>query len=58
MNNKEHNEIMYQLSISIAKRMLENRLITVDDFEKMNCILLDKYNPYIGLLFSLKDLIN
>lgn len=57
-NKEERDEMMYQVSISIAKRMLERNLITVSEFEKMNCILLEKYHPYIGELLSLNDLIN
>lgn len=58
MASKERDEMMYQVSISIAKNMLQMDLITKSEFEKMNCILLEKYNPYIGELFSVNDLIN
>ena len=57
MNKENHNEIMYQLSISITKKILDEKLITIEEFEKMNCILLEKYHPFIGELFSINDLI-
>nr|DAN42835.1 MAG TPA: hypothetical protein [Caudoviricetes sp.] len=57
MSKEEHAEMMYQLSISIAVKMLKNHIINKEEFEKMNCILLEKYHPFIGGLFSLNDLI-
>ena len=57
MNKKEHAEMMYQLSISIAVKMLKNHIINKEEFEEINCILLEKYHPFIGELFSLNDLI-
>ena len=57
MNKEERSEIMYQLSISIAIKMLKNHIINKEEFEEMNCILLEKYHPFIGELFSLNDLI-
>lgn len=58
MNKEEHSEKLYQLSINIAKRMYEKELITLEELKAMNCILLEKYHPTIGALFSLKDLIS
>lgn len=57
MHDENYNEMMYQLSISVAKNMLKNGLVSIDDFNKMNCILLEKYRPFIGELFSQNDLI-
>lgn len=58
MNKEEHAEMMYQLSVSIAVKMLKNHIINKEEFEEINCILLEKYHPFIGELFSLNDLIN
>lgn len=58
MNKEEHSEILYQLSINLAKRMYEKRLISLEELKAMNCILLEKYHPTIGALFSPKDLIS
>ena len=57
MNKDASAEIMDQLSISIAIKMLKNSLINKEEFEEMNCILLEKYHPFIGELFSLNYLI-
>ena len=57
MNKEEYAEMMYQLFISIAVKMLKNHIINKEEFEEMNCILLEKYHPFIGELFSLNDLI-
>lgn len=57
MNKEGHSEMMYQLSISIAVKMLKSHIINKEEFEEMNCILLEKYHPFIGELFSLNDLI-
>lgn len=51
MNKEEHAEMMYQLSISIAVKMLKNHIINKEEFEEMNCILLEKYHPFIGSFF-------
>lgn len=53
---QEKDEMMYQLSIFVAKNMLKQEIISIQDFERMNCILLEKYNPYIGELFSMNEL--
>lgn len=57
MNKEGYSEMMYQLAISIAIKMYKNQLINMEELERMNCILLEKYHPYIGELFSLNDLI-
>lgn len=58
MFKEEHDEIMYELSIAFAKTLYKKQLITIDEFNDMNRILLEKYHPFIGELFSLKDLIS
>lgn len=58
MSKEAHNEMLYHLSINLAKSMYEKRLVTLEEFKIMNCILLEKYHPTIGALFSLKDLIS
>jgi hypothetical protein len=43
-------EMLYQISLSVAKAMMQKRLITALEFEKIEVLLLDKYCPYIGRL--------
>ena len=44
----------YALSrpLSIAVEMLANRLITEQEYAEIDTILLQKYRPYLGMLFS------
>ncbi len=44
--------MMYKLSISIAKNMLDNEIISSDDYAKIKEILLEKYKPYISELIA------
>ncbi len=46
----DKDEMMFRLAITLAERMLNKGLISVDDFEKMRELLLEKYSPYISEL--------
>lgn len=45
-------EARYQASLSIAKAMLRQGLISRYEFEKIEGFLLDKYRPVLGSLFA------
>ncbi len=51
MNN--HNEILFELSIRQAQKLLEMRLISKDEFNKMMDFLIEKYKPIIPSLLGL-----
>ena len=53
MSDKEvKSEMMYQVSLSIAKSMREKGIITEKEYDKIDAMLIGKYQPYIGKLFS------
>lgn len=54
----DKNEIQYQLSLSLAKELLKNELITQEEYHEMMCILLEKYQPFIGELLYCHHLTN
>lgn len=45
-------EKLYQVSLSLAQSMLEKGHITADEFAIIDRILLEKYRPLLGALFS------
>ena len=45
-------DMLYHAALSIGKGMLEKGLITPDEFTEIRTILLQKYDPYLGSLFS------
>ena len=53
MNEKIiRDEMRYQISLSLAKSLLSQKLITTAEFNKIDALLLQKYQPYIGGLTS------
>ena len=50
--SREHSEMLYQASLSIAKSMLKQGIITDEEYAKIDAFLIKKYNPYIGKLLS------
>lgn len=58
MNKEEHNDMLYHLSVAVAKRLYKKGVITFKEFEAMHCILLEKYHPIIEGIITAKDLIN
>lgn len=58
LDKEQHNETMYQLSMSIARKLFYKKLITSDELKEMHGMLVKKYHPYIGELLSAKELIN
>ncbi|MGH2116918.1 SHOCT domain-containing protein [Aerococcus sp. L_32] len=49
-------EMNYQLALSLLKNLRYQGLITVEEYEKGRCILLEKYTPYIAELLYSNDL--
>ena len=49
-------ERLYQMSISVAKSMLEKGVISEKEFSEIDTILLKKYRPTLGTLLSGKPL--
>lgn len=45
-------DVKYQLSISLARRLADGGVISRAYFNKIDRLLLEKYNPYLGRLFS------
>ena len=46
------NELIYQLTMSAARHLLMNGLITQDQYEQFDTIMRQKYVPVIGELFT------
>lgn len=49
-------ELLYQMSLSVAKSMLEKGVISEKEFSEIDTILLKKYRPTLGTLLSGKKL--
>lgn len=50
-------EIIYQITMSFARRLLESKLITGEEYRDFNSKMIEKYSPEIGLLIADIDLI-
>lgn len=46
------NEKLYQITMSLAKSMLEKGVISEEDYHEFDTIMLEKYQPIFGTLFS------
>ena len=46
------NEMLYQTTMSLARRMLEKVMISEEDYHEFDTIMLEKYHPIFGTLFS------
>ena len=45
------NERMYHATMSFARKMLRDGLITVDEYRQIDTMFIEKYQPKIGVLF-------
>lgn len=45
-------ERLYQISLSIAKSMLEKGTISEEEYTQIDTMLLEKYRPILGTLLS------
>lgn len=53
MTQKElRDDMLYQAGISAVKTMLDQGLITEEEYADINAILLQSYRPYLGSLLS------
>ena len=46
------NDMLYHTALSMAKTMLEQGLLSPEEYTEIDTILLQKYQPYLGSLFS------
>ena len=46
------NDMLYHMALSMAKTMLEKGLLSPKEYAEIDTILLQKYQPYLGSLFS------
>lgn len=46
------NEKLYQATMSLARSMLEKSMISEEDYHEFDTIMLEKYQPIFGTLFS------
>lgn len=47
-----HNEKLYQATMSMARKMLRDGLISEEEYRQIDTIFLEKYRPVFGTLFS------
>ena len=45
------NEMMYQATMSFARKMLRDGLITEDEYRQIDTMFIEKSQPKIGTLF-------
>ena len=45
-------EKLYQCTMSMVRNMLKSGFITADEYTLIDTIMLEKYKPIIGTLFS------
>jgi len=45
-------EMLYQMTLSIARTLLKDGLIFPDEFKKIDAFLKAKYNPVLGSLMA------
>ncbi len=51
-NNQFKNEIMYMLSKEILKRMFLRKLITEEEYEKIDKLNIKTFNPEIAQIYD------
>ena len=57
MSEREfRSELRYQMSLSVAKSMLEKGLISPEEYRQIDTILLKKHRPVLGTLLAGKSL--
>ena len=54
----DRNEILYLATMSVAKKLLRNGLITEGEYLAFDTKMREKYAPKFGVLFSEIDLTN
>lgn len=51
------NQARYQAAMKMAKTLLEDKVITRDEYAEISAIMTEKYKPFFDTLFSEIDLI-
>lgn len=51
-NEQFKRELIYQAILSLIRKMRRKNLITLDEQKKIDLMMLKKYKPLIGLLYS------
>ena len=46
------NEKLYQTTMHLARKMLEEGIISEEEYRQIDAIFLEKYKPVFGTLFS------
>jgi hypothetical protein len=46
------NEKLYQTTMSIARTMLKEGIVSEEEYRRIDTIFLEKYRPVFGTLFS------
>lgn len=46
------NEKLYQTTMHLARKMLEEGIISKEEYRRIDTIFLEKYHPVFGTLFS------
>ena len=46
------NEKLYRTTMHLARKMLEEGIISEEEYRQIDTIFLEKYNPVFGTLFS------
>ncbi len=46
------NDMLYHVAISVGKSMLEQGLITKEEYAEIDKVFLEKYHPYLSMLLS------
>ena len=52
MNQVWNNEFQYQLTMSLVRQIKTNGIISENEYEKIDTIMLKKYRPVLGTLLS------
>ena len=53
MSGKQmRNEMMYQATMSLARRMRDEGIITEDEYARIDRMFIEKYRPIIGCISS------
>lgn len=48
---KVKNEIIYQITMNYIKQLLENEIISLEEYNQLNEEFINKYNPIVSKLF-------
>ena len=55
--NEFKREKLYQATMLVAKKMLKNGMISIEEYQEIDVKMNEKYKPIFGTLLSQNDLI-